>query len=171
MPNLRNKVLAVVSVIAATGAITVTGLTAASASPAARPAMSGIQRFQLMTTSETSSTESIIALGSVFTAGGVDHQGNKIDQVVFPGGTFQIAHSPGHGPQRFNPRTCLGQISQHGTYRLGRGTGRYAGISGHGRYQLSIVFVAARNSKGNCTQRATAFQQIIRARGPVTLKH
>ena len=43
--------------------------------------------------------------------------------------------------------------------------------SGHGRYQLSILFVAARNSKGKCSQTKppAAYQQIIKAHGPAKL--
>ena len=171
MVKFRSRVLAMVSVVAAAAAATVTGLTAASASPATAQSVSGIQHFQLMTTSASSTKESIIALGGVFTAGGVDHPGNKVDKVVFPGGTFRIRHSSGKGTQHFNPNTCLNVISLHGTYKLLAGTGKYSTLSGHGRYQLSIVFVAARNSAGKCSQRKApvAYQQIIRASGPAKL--
>jgi len=42
---------------------------------------------------------------------------------------------------------------------------------GHGKYQLSILFIGARNSKGKCSESKppVAFQQIIRAQGPVHL--
>jgi hypothetical protein len=39
-----------------------------------------------MTTSATAKTISVIATG-VFTAGGVDHMGSKVDTLVFPAGT------------------------------------------------------------------------------------
>jgi hypothetical protein len=57
----------------------------------------------------------------------------------------------------------------NGTYRLSGGTGAYVGISGHGIYRLNILLVTARNSGGKCSNRPTAFQQIIRAQGPVHL--
>jgi hypothetical protein len=177
MQKYRNKLLAAAGAVVAAGAVAVTGLTGASAAtirpaaPAVRPSVSGIEHFQLMTTSATSNKESIIALGSVFTAGGVDHGGNRVDRVVFPGGTFRIRHSAGKGPQHFNARTCLGVIHQHGTYKLSHGTGKFAGIRGHGRYRLSIVLVGARNANGHCSQSKppVAFQQIIKAHGPVKL--
>jgi hypothetical protein len=174
MQKYRNKLLAAASAVIAAGAVAVAGLTAASAAtaaPAARPSVSGIEHFQLMTTSAISNKESIIALGNVFTAGGVDHQGSKTDLVVFPGGTFKIRHFRGHGTSSFNPTTCLARINRHGTYKLRAGTGKYAGISGHGRYRLKIRFVAARNSNGSCSHSKppAAFQQIIKAHGPVTL--
>ena len=58
---------------------------------ASSTAVTGTEKFQIMTTSATSSTASVIAAG-VFTAGGVDHQGNKVDTFVFSNGSFKVAH-------------------------------------------------------------------------------
>jgi hypothetical protein len=171
MPRYYKKLAAAASVIVTAGAVAVSGLAAASASPAVTPAVSGTEHFQLMTTSPTSNRSTIIGRGSVFTAGGVDIAGNTTDTVKFPGGTFKIRHSPGKGPQSFNPRTCLLTINQHGTYRLGHGTGKFKGISGHGRYHLLILAIAARNARGKCSQTKPprVWQQVIQAQGPVTL--
>ena len=51
-----------------------------------------------------------------------------------------------------------------------RGTGRYAGISGHGTYQLSLEIVAAR-THGGCSsaQPPVAQQELLRLAGPVRL--
>jgi hypothetical protein len=145
------------------------GLTAASASQAA--GSSGFEHFQLVTTSPASTAPGTIIATGAFTAGGVNHPGNRVDTAVFPDGTFQIAHSNGTGTPRFNPRTCLGVITLNGTYQLSGGTGAYAGISGHGIYRLNILIVAARNSAGQCSNKLppVAYQQIIRAQGPVSL--
>jgi hypothetical protein len=170
---MRRTLTILIGVAATATMITGAGVAAATTShPASpRPAATRIQHFQLMTTSATSNKESIIALGSVFTAGGVDHSGNTVDRVVFPGGTFKIRHSPGKGPQHFNAKTCLITINQHGTYTIGNGTGRFKGISGHGKYRFSIVAVGARNSKHKCSQSKppVAFQQVIKAQGPLKL--
>jgi hypothetical protein len=182
MRTYRNKLFAAASVVVAAGTVAVSGLAPASASPAASPAAkpaakpaaslsaSGTEHFQIMTTSETARTTHVIADG-VFTAGGADVSGNKTDTIMFSGGTFKIRHFAGHGKQSFDPATCLLTIKRHGTYKLKDGTGTYAGISGHGRYHLRILSVAARNSKGKCSQREqpAAFEQIIRAHGPVHL--
>src|SRR5690348_9662802 len=139
----------------------------AGAAPAGR-GISGIEHFQLVTTSATAATQGVIATG-VFTAGGVDHQGSKVDTFVFPGGSFKVAHSQGTGTQNVNPKTCLITVRVHGTYKLFGGTGKYAGISGHGIYHLSILGIGAR-SGGKCTMHKppVAWQQIIKAAGPVT---
>ena len=169
MMKLRSKVLAGLSVVAVAGAVAATGLTVASASQGA--GSSGTEYFQLVNATVANNAPSSIIARGVFTAGGVDHPGSKVDTVVFPDGTFKIAHSGGTGTPRFNPRTCLGTIVLNGTYRLSGGTGAYAGISGHGIYRLNITFVGARNSAGQCSNKLppSAFQQIIRAQGPVSL--
>jgi hypothetical protein len=170
MLNIRHRLTGAAAATLAAGAIAVSGAAVASAAPhAARPAASGTEQFQVMTTSATAPTSSIIARG-VFTAGGVDHSGNKVDTVVFPNGTFKIAHGKGTGTQHFNTKTCLLTIAQKGSYTLSGGTGAYAGISGSGTYHFSALAVAPR-SGGVCSKSAppAAFQQVIRASGPVKI--
>jgi hypothetical protein len=171
MMKLRSKVLAGVGVVAVAGAVAAAGLTAASASLAAGAGRSGFEFFQLMNTSAANNAPSSLIARGVFTAGGVDRPGSKVDTAVFPNGTFKIAHSNGTGTPRFNPRTCLGVIALNGTYRLSHGTGAYAGIRGHGIYRLNILIVGARNAAGKCSNKLppVAFQQIIKAQGPVSL--
>ncbi len=167
---MRKGLAAAITAISVTTALSGAALAAASASASSRPATSGTEHFQAMTTSATASTYSIIVAGSLFTAAGVDHSGNKVDTFVLPGGTFKVAHSPGKGPQSFNPKTCLLTVNQHGTYTVGHGTGKYKGISGHGKYQVSTLAVGAK-SGGKCSQSKppVAFQLLIKASGPVTL--
>jgi hypothetical protein len=169
MFKLRSKILGAMSVVAVAGAVAATGLTAASASQAA--GSSGFEFFQLVNTNPANNAPSSIIARGAFTAGGVDHPGSKVDTVVFPNGTFKIAHSNGTGTPRFNAKTCLSTIALNGTYRLSGGTGAYAGISGHGIYRLNILIVGARNAAGKCSHKLppTAFQQIIKAQGPVSL--
>ena len=163
------RVLTAAGSMLAAGAIALSGTLAAAAAPSSSGA-SGIEHFQAMSTSDTSNRTTLIAHG-VFTAGGVDiSTGNTTDTFKFPNGTIRVRHSAGTGPQSFNPRTCLITVHQHGTYTLVSGTGKYAGISGHGRFHLDILAVAAR-SHGKCDQSKppAAFELIIRASGPVHL--
>jgi hypothetical protein len=164
--RFNRRLLGAAGALVAAVSLTLTGLTAASANSTGR---SGTEFFQLMTTSATSSTIPVIAHG-VFTDYGVDHTGNTVDTIVLQKGSFKVAHSEGTGPQHLNPKTCLGQVNQHGTIRIFHGTGKYAGIHGHGTYHLSLLFIAARVS-GKCSQskEPVAFQQIITASGRVTL--
>ena len=112
----------------------------------------------------------MIARG-VFTAGGVDiTTSNTTDTLKFPNGTIRLRHTNPTGGVSFDPRTCLNTVNQHGTYTLVGGTGRYAGISGNGRFQLHVLAVGAR-SHGKCSENKplVAFELIIRAAGPVHL--
>ena len=158
------------TVIGAVSAIAVLGGTAV-AGASARPAASGTEHFQIMRTSATASSASIIGYG-LFTQGGtstgVSGSGSK-STVTFPNGTFVITHS-GTSTQHFNPKTCLLQVSGTGTYTLGSGTGAYAHLSGSGTYKLSILAVGAK-SGGTCSKTLppTSFQQVISASGPATL--
>jgi len=163
------RVLTAAGSMLAAGAIALSGTLAATAAPSSSSA-SGIEHFQAMSTDPTGAKTTVIAHG-VFTAGGVDiTTSNTTDTFKFPNGKIRLRHSPGTGPQSFNPHTCLITVHQHGTYTLVSGTGKYAGISGHGRYKLDILAIGAR-SHGKCTQKKppAAFELIVRASGPVHL--
>jgi hypothetical protein len=163
---MRRTLAAAIGTISVAAAICGTGLVAASASPAA----TGTEHFQLVSTSATSSTAPVIAYG-VFTAPAVDHMGSNVDKFVFRNGSFKVRHVNGKGgKQSFNPKTCLTKVSQPGTYRIFGGTGKYAGIRGHGKFVFNLLAIGAKNSMGKCTRTKPpiASQQIIRASGPVT---
>ena len=162
----------IVSIATAAGSVMAAGAAAlwlAVPAGASSSAVTGTEKFQIMTTSATSSTASVIASG-VFTAGGTDQQGNKVDTFVFSNGTFKVAHS-GPSTAHLNSKTCLLTIVGHGTFKLSGGTGAYANISGAGTYKLNILAVAAKNAAGKCSQKLppTAFQQIVKASGKVKL--
>jgi hypothetical protein len=151
----------------ATTIATVSGVTAASASPAAPRAASGTEYVQVMSTS-AAGPASAIARG-VFTAAGQARLGDaRVGTIVFPGGTVVLSHRPGKGSSRFYPRACLSLVSQSGTYQIVRGTGRYARISGHGTYQLSLEIVATR-VHGACSSAKppVAQQELLLLAGPV----
>lgn len=172
MPKNYKSLLTTAGITAAACAMAVTGVTVASAaSPAgARPGIAGTEHFYAMTTSPTSTQDSAIATG-VFTAGGVDMTGRTVDTLKFPRGTFKVNHGATSGKQTLNPKTCLFTVSETATYTISGGTGAYAGISGQGTAKISILAVASRNSKGQCSQTLTpvAWQQVIEGSGPIHL--
>jgi hypothetical protein len=172
MPNhLRRPVAAAVAAIGITAAaIAAVGVTAASATQRTAPAVSGTEHFQIVSTSVTATTAHAIGYG-LFTAPFVDRVGHRgVATFAASNGTFKFRHSPGTGSATFNPKTCLLTITKHGTYKISGGTGKYAGISGHGSYQLNVLAIAQR-VHGKCSQSLppAAFQQIIRASGPLSL--
>jgi hypothetical protein len=156
--------------LAATAAavITATGVTAAGASPASHQSAVGTEYIQVMSASTTPGPASAIARG-VFTAAGQARVSEaRTGTIVFPGGTIVLNHRAAHGSSHFYPAGCLSVISQSGSYQIVRGTGRYAGISGHGSYQLSVEIVAAR-VHGGCSpaKPPVAQQELLRLAGPV----
>jgi hypothetical protein len=171
MRKNHRRVLAAAGSMLAAGAIALSGIAVAAAAPHATQAgTSGIEHFQIMSTSATATKDTVIVYG-LFTAGGVDiTTSNTTDTFKFPDGTIKVRHSPGTGPQSFNRQTCLLTVHQHGTYTLASGTGKYAGISGHGTFHLDILAVGAR-SHGKCTQNKppVTFELIVRASGPAHL--
>jgi hypothetical protein len=165
---MKGRIASLAGIAAAAAALSL-GVPAIAAQGAA-PAATGTEHFQLVSTSATSSTAPVIAYG-VFTAPAVDHMGSNVDKFVFRNGSFKVRHVNGKGgKQSFNPKTCLTKVSQPGTYRIFGGTGKYAGIRGHGKFVFSLLAIGAKNSMGKCTRTKPpiAFQQIIRASGPVT---
>jgi hypothetical protein len=162
---MRKTLAAAIGTISAAAVLSGAGLAAASAAPAA----SGTEHFQAVSTAPASNKSGIIFTGA-FTAGGVANVGKTTGTFKLPGGTFKISHHQTSGKSSFNPKTCLLTVSQHGTYTLGHGTDKYTGISGSGKYKLSILAVAQK-VHGTCSQSLppTVFQKIIGASGPVSL--
>ena len=61
-------------------------------------------------------------------------------------------------------------ITQPGTYQIIGGTGRYAGISGDGTYQLNLNLVAGRsNGKCSLAKGPDGPAELLRLSGPVRL--
>jgi hypothetical protein len=159
---------AAITIVAVTGAAA--GASAASASPGAHRPGYGTEYIQVMSTATTGGLASAIARGVFTAAGQADLGSGQTGTLVFPGGTIAVSHQPSGGTSHVDPRTCLDLISQSGGYQIVGGTGRYAGIRGHGTYWLSLEFVSAR-SHGQCTsgQPPVAQQQLLRLSGPVRL--
>jgi hypothetical protein len=160
------------------GVIAAAAIAPAAAQASARPAASasgtgasGTEHFQAMSTSATANTRVIIGSG-LFTAAGVDHESSDgmTETLVFPGGSFKLKVVSATGSQQLNAKSCLFTITRHVGYKLVGGTGKYAGISGHGTGVAHILGVAAR-SGGKCSQNKApvAFEQTITASGPARL--
>jgi hypothetical protein len=182
---MRKTIAALVGAAATATMITGAGVAAASAghpaavthpaaiSLAAHPAsvhaaVTRTEHFQDVSASLTSNNSPLAAYG-VFNAGGIDVQNsNGTDTFTFPGGGFLVKHKATHSRSRFSKTTCAGTERQRGTYKISHGTGKYAGISGHGRFRLRFLIVARHTSHG-CSGKPVAVQVIIRAHGPVTL--
>jgi hypothetical protein len=154
-------------------AVLVAGVGGAAAATAATShadsARHGTEHIVIMGASAKSSVDSVIATGP-FTAGGSINLAST-GKVTLDGGTLTLVPSFGPSRNRLNQSTCLVTISGRGTYVLGHGSHRYAGISGSGRFTLNIRQVNARLASGKCSAtRAVAYQGVITASGPVTIR-
>ena len=170
--HVKLTLAATAAAITAAAGVTA-GIAAASASPAAghaAPAASGTEYIQVMSAVTGPGAASVIARGVFTTAGQVRLSDARTATITFPGGTVVLSHRPAHGSQRFFPASCLSLVSQSGSYQLVRGTGRYAGISGHGTYQLSLEMVGAR-VHGQCSSARPplAQQELLTLSGPARL--
>jgi hypothetical protein len=162
---MRTKFAAGIMAILSVTIIGAAGIAAASTGPGGTRA----EHLRIMNTKATSARLSVIATGA-FTAGGYVIPGAVTDIVVFPGGTFQLRHVTHHATAGGNPSTCLLTETLRGTFTIGRGTGKYAGIRGSGRFATSIVAVTAKTHAGRCThvQAPATYQEITTAAGTVT---
>lgn len=165
---MQKKIFSLVSAAAAATAALCLALPADASVHS--PAVSGTEHFQFMSTSVTARTGSVIAYGPVTAAGTAPIGPQRVGTAVFPEGTITISHHQGKSSVHVNPRTCLVTIAGTGTYKILRGSGAYAGITGHGTYRLSLVQIAARVS-GTCSQTAppAASQELLQLSGPVHL--
>lgn len=163
---MRRALAAAAGTLSIVAVIAGTSVTATSASASA--AASSTEHFRFMTVSASSSRYSAIAWGT-FTAGGTINMNSSV--VHFPRGTFRAIHHRTSAATQLNRKTCRLVSVEHGTYKLADGTGKYRRISGRGTYTSRVSAVLARGKRGRCSQSKlpAAFQQIINARGPVSV--
>jgi hypothetical protein len=185
--RLRTHAL-VLSAAVVAASLAMTGTSLASTSPArtapgstapSRTAPAGTKTLteyvQEMSTSPTSPKSQVVAYGA-FTASGVDTMlsftsTGPVDKLSFPGGTFIVTSTLTSAHQHTDPGTCVSTLVLKFTYKIGKGTGQFAGITGSGHATNTEVTLAARTAHGGCsTTKATAQQSLIEASGPVTLK-
>jgi hypothetical protein len=155
-----------VTVLAVSAAAIAGGSAAASA--AASPAHSSAEHLRIMSTRAASHRLSVIATGA-FTAGGYEIPRSGGGLIVFPGGrlTLKLTENTGSGSAS---STCLFTQTGRGSFTIGHGTGRYAGITGSGNASTASIAVTAKNAAGNCIHLndPATYQAITTANGRVT---
>jgi hypothetical protein len=175
MIRMRTRAIALTTAAVAAASLAMTGTSLAAASPArtaAAAAKTGTEYIQEMSASATSPVSQVVAYG-MFTAAGTDTQapaGNS-DTLRFPGGTFVATYKVTGARNRVDPGTCVSTLVLDISYKLGKGTGKFAGITGSGHATNTQITLAARGAHGGCSAtRAIAQQSLIEASGPVALK-
>ncbi len=153
-----------------TGAVVLLGTSAASATtPAA--AKSGQEYFFLAI---AGSSQSVVAHG-LFTGGGVDDASHQnYDILHLGGGTLRINHPDAQSKftEQVNPKSCFITFKITGKYTLSNGTGRFAGVTGNGTYQLFEEGILGRDKSGACSEQQAPLTPsgYVTASGPATIK-
>jgi hypothetical protein len=101
-----------------------------------------------------------IIVTGVINAGGIEHPGRAVDNAVIAGITFRIDHSAGQPTVRFDPKTCVGTITQTGPFTVSGATGSLSPLNGSGTYWFNAEYTTARSATG-CTQTMTAYIETI----------
>ena len=123
------------------------------------PAPSGpTERFYVASTNPAG-PGAIIVTG-VINAGGIEHPGRAVDNAVIDGSTFRIDHSAGQPTVRFDPKTCVGTITQTGPFSVSGATGSLSQLNGSGTYRFNAEYTTARSTTG-CTTTMTAYIETI----------
>ena len=164
---MRKTITAIIAAVTTATMIGGAGVAAAGA----RPAAATTEHFQEMAASPTSDQANVIIYGA-FTAAGVDTQhNNNTDTFNFPGGSFLVTPAITSQHQHLNTATCLLTATLNISYKISRGTGKYAGITGSGHATISDLEITARDSHGACSLSKTllAQQVFVSGQGPVTL--
>jgi hypothetical protein len=171
MHHACTKILAIAAAVAVIGGI---GVTAASAGATAATFRRGTEHLTMMGASLTTTPISVIATG-LFTDGGTIPDkawapGPTTSTITLGRGTIRLRETLVRHTDNLNTTTCLETASARGTYKLSHGTGRYAGISGSGRYIVTGRLVFGRTATGACaTWRIIADQAILTLSGPALL--
>jgi hypothetical protein len=149
--------------LVATAAATVAALTATTASASA-----ATERFSFMGTISNGSY-SVIATGA-FTDGGTARVRNGHGKLWLRDGTITLK-TRHHKPKvHVDQTSCVGEVTESGTYTLVGGTGAYKGIHGSGTLEGHYTAVG-RKKDGACsmTTHPAAAQLTLIGRGPITL--
>jgi hypothetical protein len=123
----------------------------------------------------TSGIASVIATG-LFTDGGTVNVFSAAPsaELKLEAGTIRLDPTSHVGPSsRTSPGTCLTTVTERGTCKLSRGTGRYAGIRASGRFSVIDHVISRRRPDGSCvtSRPQLAVQAVFTFSGPASLAH
>lgn len=145
---------------------------AAFAAASAATASTKTEHFTLITTSTSAGKPvySVIATGAFTDGGTATHEGNGALMLHLFSGTITLDGKK-QRPRVTKTETataCMQTASTTITYKIGQGTGAYAGITGSGHAIDNDTFVEqVRN--GDCSPNFAAAQGILTAGGPVSM--
>lgn len=98
---------------------------------------------------------------------------DSYDLVKAEGGTFRLNHpnSQEHFTFHYDKATCYATEHTIGRYSISNGTGKFAGISGHGSYSGYGHAILARTKSGACDLEGQPAAEIFQiwGHGPISL--
>src|SRR5690242_19183241 len=123
----------------------------------------GHQRFVALSNNAIKPGGVVVGFGPIHAKGKDKQISGHLDRFIFPQGSVKIRHKKVGGNSHFDKRTCYGTFSEHGTWKAVSGTGRYAKVSGGGKYRVNASFVECSQNKP-----PRIFQLQIHASGPLS---
>jgi hypothetical protein len=157
----------------AAAVLAVSAAAIAGGSGAATAAVSSVhsrgEHLRIVSTQAASRRLSVIATGA-FTAGGYEIPRHGGGVIVFPGGRLTLRLSENTGSGSAGSSTCLFTQTARGSFTIGHGTGRYAGITGSGKVRASSIAITAKSAAGKCIHLndPATYQAITTANGSIT---
>jgi hypothetical protein len=150
------------STLVAIAAAILAALTATASASAAT------ERFSFMGTVSDGSY-SVIATGA-FTDGGIARVRNGHGTLWLRDGTITLKTRHRKPKVHIDETSCVGEVTESGTYKLVGGTGAYKGIRGSGTLEGHYTAVG-RKKDGVCSRTTdpAAAQLTLIGRGPITL--
>ena len=166
----RSTVVLIVAAVVVVAAGVITAAVLASGST-----HSGTESF-VSTSSDASGSPLALTMVGVFSATGTQTETGPDKWLArLPGGTFVVITQPQKASDSVDSSTCVLTGQQPGTYTSGKGTGKYAGITGSGTYHLVYKATYPRMSNGTCNTSSSAVpvqgsvSWVVHGGGPVKL--
>lgn len=170
LPHARSPAKLIAVALAAV-AVSGTGIAAATAQRPASGSHRSTEKFTWMLSS-TTGVASVIATGKFVDGGTINpYAGGPYLTMKLGAGTIRLTSTTTRLYIKTNRATCLTTHSEHGSYKLIGGTGKYAGIRGSGRFTFTVRFVSHHKHGGGCatSRHPLAIQGIFTYSGSATL--
>jgi hypothetical protein len=112
---------------------------AVSASGAEADHAAGNQKFIVLQTDPNADGGTVVAMGPIHAVGEDIVMGEFKDKFKFEDGSLIITHKPKKGSthETFDEVTCYFTFSEKGTWKVAKGTGAYADMTGGGTYKVN----------------------------------
>jgi hypothetical protein len=151
-------------------AVTAT-VTAATASPTASSRPSASSDRVTFAIGGNPEHPDVITNGAISSSGKDDPNHAQYDVLHLQNGTLRVEHP--NKDAKFVPtidrKTCFVSFKEHGTFTLDHGTGKYAGVTGGGKYHATGYSISKRKASGKCDLHSRPKTEIFTVSGSGTV--